>query len=442
MHRLKRYFVHRTPEGETRVTTTPTADNLIPDYLKKALRPGEVPPPQSDDHYDDAASDTGSATPLKVSTHIPYVYTDTQDERVKLRLERRSPCGLCSMSFDLSALPFSISRKGILEQRTKWGIHELKEMELIPSAMYERMKVCVFCGQFFGLTRDFETDQEAIFDQGPYLRKNVKARVQKYRREYFESLRRSREDAEGEKTLALTRPPPAPTASHHAMISDGRELTLSVTGGDQQHCNLAPETSAEPPKDRDDQHHKESPLTPEPNPSPAKVTKKRGNQEKLARAPPSATKSPDRAAAAVCGRTDEFLTRVQTDEALRKENRMLQLLYEEMRRRPQSVNSNRAKSSATRDYDREATRGNNSSTSSFAQSSSASEPPLQLPPPNLTSVLRSVESRMKRFSEEVFQAHELREKNKPAIPPAAFRLLNAHLHSALLPKQNTSTRRH
>ena len=193
--RVKRYFVTTTDDGRTVVTTTPDERNLLKDHLKKAVRPGYSPPPGSNASPSLSPEPESKPNTIKRLAPQSYSYSDSQEERVKLRLERRKPCGMCLQEFAVSCLPYLISSKAISEQRALWGVDQLKARDIIPSQMYNRIAICTFCAQFFGMDRS-SLEASTDFDDCRYLRKNVASRVRAYRRAYFDSLKREEEQEE------------------------------------------------------------------------------------------------------------------------------------------------------------------------------------------------------------------------------------------------------
>lgn len=68
------------------------------------------------------------------------------EDKVFQGLQKKQRCKLCEQEFLVDELPGAISYNSVLKLRQKWG----KQVH-IPSASlrYQRVKLCVFCSQFF-----------------------------------------------------------------------------------------------------------------------------------------------------------------------------------------------------------------------------------------------------------------------------------------------------
>eukprot|EP00736_Rhodelphis_marinus_P000354 Rmarinus@m.14006 len=66
-----------------------------------------------------------------------------------LKGEKKRRCGLCELEFAVENLPGVISYRAIANLRIKWGEPSADPRKTTASALYDQVRLCVFCSQFF-----------------------------------------------------------------------------------------------------------------------------------------------------------------------------------------------------------------------------------------------------------------------------------------------------
>jgi hypothetical protein len=86
------------------------------------------------------------STPQNISNKTQRRGGSVDEDKVFQGLQKKQRCKLCEQEFFVEELPGAISYNSVLKLRQKWG----KQVH-VPSASlrYQRVKLCVFCSQFF-----------------------------------------------------------------------------------------------------------------------------------------------------------------------------------------------------------------------------------------------------------------------------------------------------
>ena len=73
-------------------------------------------------------------------------------EQSKLGLRKTAKCFLCEHEYTSESLPYTLSVKTVLELKRSWGaITDTASKKLPPSRIYDKGRICRFCGQFFDI---------------------------------------------------------------------------------------------------------------------------------------------------------------------------------------------------------------------------------------------------------------------------------------------------
>jgi hypothetical protein len=73
-----------------------------------------------------------------------------EKDKEKLSQKKRQACALCKLDFLAVNLPMTVSYKAIMDMRQSWGnVEDYNTVLARPPRCYDRVRVCIFCAQFF-----------------------------------------------------------------------------------------------------------------------------------------------------------------------------------------------------------------------------------------------------------------------------------------------------
>jgi hypothetical protein len=148
--------------GEHSEGLRPPPDNLRRSALSPSPGPHRAPSPSRNSPYREDRQ--LKVKPFNVSWEKPQNdkgkaakerhLASGGEEGGMQKFQRKKPCGLCGYSF--FAFPGVITYKSILEIRGDWGdadsVDKLNKSN--PTFLYNQVKLCVYCSQFFDKNSD------------------------------------------------------------------------------------------------------------------------------------------------------------------------------------------------------------------------------------------------------------------------------------------------
>ena len=99
------------------------------------------------------------ASPRRPAKPAPKFDEFTKKEKERLGIIKKQRCAVCTRVYELENLPGVVSYRAVEKLREKWGKEfgsaQAKDPRYsCPTKLYDQVRVCVFCFQFFDPDED------------------------------------------------------------------------------------------------------------------------------------------------------------------------------------------------------------------------------------------------------------------------------------------------
>ncbi len=137
----------------------------------------------------------------------------------------KTRCALCSCYFSTASMGAVISMKSVQALRSTWGLKENSKRDLAPSFMYQKVRLCRFCGQMF----KNKNSKDQLGGHGVNIFREIELDVLKSKNEIEQVM---------ERNLAVG------GSAAQSSTADGLLATIAIDGGTDMHSRTRREFEA------------------------------------------------------------------------------------------------------------------------------------------------------------------------------------------------------